>query len=1050
MEEAQLENVHQPGNIPNSVGAIRQKNHILKSLLQERGKLCENDERSIKENLDAVLFLSKQISTELLEKLKSAKEILQTTTEIVTALCELYRANTNSRVSAAHFNYLERTNNFLNRIIAHFKSAENSLYNINCHTGEDVQTACTSGQSQGLSNSELIQQNGNAGGEESKEVEGSLQMLPSNLENNQLMVEVKNCNLGREKGSSLQVSSGSNFRPVQDEGDEKEIKGDHFQAADVCYGSQKGVKNQPGIQSPVEMKDQRGSIKEVNHSTEDKGTDEIFKSGSVGNKSGSKEIRLTAVSETSQADEKILNKLNDQNEITECPAETVKTEDPRAVRVQTNNKDALLDLVLGNEGKCQPANILNSKRLLAELDDQENPQIACYVTAPFIIAQKLLCRIINNRSSMIVSDGEELVSNVISIGCTDSRIKIPLPVRIAIPFTARYQGNYRDIMVKVSDASSHSSYMNPLSLERMCNGHKGSCAEVKIYKLGIYSVVSCLRKETFTVPRKGLALKLSMDSRITLNYLSGSFSVPVVVQSKVQPIDSILLSGMKSRQDIYHPIISTSPLVHIKHPSTQQFRKSITVTLPCPPNPDKKRLGEETDHARAATAMVQKSLSHRIRLTSAPVKKHREAINESLKLLGFNSKDEEWLMMDSVIVKDVQNGLVAFEIAEHLDRFIVVRLSSSVDNSCLIPFIHELEEAIRFTMVNVVMYHKRDNFHHIIVQMAPSKDLQWELVKLREEGYRGPPEPSEEFPMREGEQLILKLSGNIKSLGNDQDMTRGYPLIFHSQRKARLELDVTEVDEFGNYCSPHYKGMAIFYKITKEELTQQWDGAYPMVDNQQYNPVCKLALTLPKREKLLSHSTSTNRITASESTPENMLYWLASELSEEDATMLVTSLRIRRSAIQLVKLTNPDDLTDQIFKLLSMWKKNQPTSTNKIQILTRHLKRCGREDLVEQLCLRANSKILSAEAAEVDLSSKEMPLHSADLPMGFTSAQCTEFIGRVVWKIVNTDFPTISPNVVLYVNKSYYAYQSLRLPSWYYGKEVREPMYGEFQAMSST
>ncbi|XP_078415842.1 death domain-containing protein 1 [Cetorhinus maximus] len=932
MEEAKFGNVSEPGNIFNTIGIIRQKNRVLKTLLQEKGKLYENDEENIKQNLDTVLFLSKQISTELVEKFKSAKETLQTTTEIITALCDPYRANTSHRVTAAHFNYLERTNNFLNHIIISFKSAENNLYNINCRTNKDVQTPRASEQNRGLSNSELVQQNGNAKGEESRKVEGNLQTPPSNSKNNQLIVEVKNCSLGREKGSCLQVSSCSNFQPVQDEGTEKGhiigIKDDYFQAADVCSQSQKGVKNQPGIQSSDEMKDQRRVTKEMNCSIEVKDTDEILKSGSVGNKCGSKEIHLTAVSETSGADEKILNKLNDKNEITECPAEAVKIEDPRG---------------------------WSQRELLAELDDEDDPQIACYVTAPFIIAQKLSCRIINDRSSMVVSDGEELVSNVISIGCTDSRIKIPFPVRVAIPFTACYQGNYRDIMVKVSDATPHSSYMSPISLERMSSGHKGSYAEVKIYKLGIFSVVSCFRKETFTIPRKGLTLKLSMDSRIALTYLPGSFSVPVVVQSKVQPIDSTLLSGMKSRQDIYHPIISTSPLVHIKHPSTQQFRKSITVTLPCPPNPDKKRLGDETDHARAATAMVQRSLSHRIRLMSAPVKKHGEAINESLRLLGFNSKDEEWLVMDNVAVKDVQNGLVAFEIAEHLDRFIVLRLSSSVDNSCLIPFIHDLEEAIRFTMVNVIMYHKRDNFHHIVVQMVPSKDLQWELLKLREEGYRGPPEPSEEFPMREGEQLSLKLSGNIKSLGNDQNMIQGYPLIFHSQRKARLELDLTEVDEFGNYCSPHFKGMAIFYKITKEELTQQWDGAYHMADNQQYNPVSKLALTLPKREKLLSHSTAVNKVTSLETTSENLFYWLASELSEEDAITLVTSLCIRRSAIQLVKLTNPDHLTDQIFKLLNMWKKNLPTSTNKIQILSRHLKRCGREDLAEQLWSKQDS-----------------------------------------------------------------------------------------------
>ncbi|GCC24673.1 hypothetical protein chiPu_0003075 [Chiloscyllium punctatum] len=306
------------------------------------------------------------------------------------------------------------------------------------------------------------------------------------------------------------------------------------------------------------MEDQSRAIKEMNCSSEVKDTDGILKSRSVGHKCRGEEIHLPAFSETGEVDEKKLNTLNDKNEmITECPTEAVKMEERRD---------------------------WSQRELFAEMNGKDDPQTACYVTAPLIIVQKLLCRILNNKSPMVVNDGEELVSNVISIECTDSKITIPFPVKIAIPFSARYQGNYREIMV--------------------------------------------------------------------------------------QPIDSTLLSGLKSRQDIYHPIISTSPLVHIKHPSTLQFRKSVMVTLPCPPNPDKKKLGDEKDNARAATAMVHRSSSHRIRhrLMSAPVKRHGEAINEPLKLLGFNSKIEEWLIMDNVTMKDMQNGLVAFEIAENLDR----------------------------------------------------------------------------------------------------------------------------------------------------------------------------------------------------------------------------------------------------------------------------------------------------------------------------------------------------------------------------------------------
>lgn len=75
-------------------------------------------------------------------------------------------------------------------------------------------------------------------------------------------------------------------------------------------------------------------------------------------------------------------------------------------------------------------------------------------------------------SSLVVSDNEELVSNVITVECSDVEKEIPFPICIAIPFTARYRGNYRDIMVKVSDVNLGSSYLTPNSLEGMRRSYK--------------------------------------------------------------------------------------------------------------------------------------------------------------------------------------------------------------------------------------------------------------------------------------------------------------------------------------------------------------------------------------------------------------------------------------------------------------------------------------------------------------------------------------------------------------------------------------------------
>lgn len=84
------------------------------------------------------------------------------------------------------------------------------------------------------------------------------------------------------------------------------------------------------------------------------------------------------------------------------------------------------------------------------------------------------------------------------------------------------------------------------------------------------------------------------------------------------------------------------------------------------------------------------------------------------------------------------------------------------------------------------------------------------------------------------------------SAENGKDFGRAYRLIFHSQRKPRLELHIKELDEFGNHSSPHYKGTAVFYKITRGMITKDWKQPLPHSNYQHQSPLCKLPLTLPK------------------------------------------------------------------------------------------------------------------------------------------------------------------------------------------------------------
>ncbi|XP_066243144.1 death domain-containing protein 1 isoform X4 [Saccopteryx leptura] len=614
-----------------------------------------------------------------------------------------------------------------------------------------------------------------------------------------------------------------------------------------------------------------------------------------------------------------------------------------------------------SESLKQKSNIME-KEYLDVLSDDTGPQVSCYITAPSYLLQHLECRITNSMSSLILNDNEELVSNVITVECSDMEKKIPFPICIAIPFTARYRGSYKDIMVKVCDINLHSSYLTPSSLEGMRGSYTGTCAEVKVYKLGIFSVVSCLKRESFTVTKKGLTLKPSMDSRVSVHCPPGVFSSPVLVQLKVQPVDPSLVANLKTQQDASYAVLSTTPLVHVQLPSTHPFQKPVTVFLPCSLHPEKRNLGPANDHRRAASTITKRIVPlYFNRTKSASIRKPGTNACESLKLLGFRSRDSGWFGLDDVVVRTVQNGLISFELCEHLERFIVLHLSSMVDNSYLVSFVKSLEEAMLSTSACVVLFYQKDKPHRAVILVVPSKDLSQVLRSLRSEAVSSPPEPSRHFQVREGEQLLLRFTGNIFASSNGKDYGKEYKLIFHLQRKPRLELQLKEVDEFGNYSCSHYKGTIEVYKVPKGKAAHKLDQSLILNENHFQLPVCKLPLRLPKHEKLINRPQSTKRISTDPlgARWEELLSWLAAELTQDSARSLSASLPLRRSAVQLIQLKNPGDLPQQVHELLSFWKKSLPNSTDKLRLLARHLRKIGRNDLSEELKVKWENQVFA-------------------------------------------------------------------------------------------
>ncbi|XP_045920508.1 death domain-containing protein 1 isoform X2 [Micropterus dolomieu] len=593
-------------------------------------------------------------------------------------------------------------------------------------------------------------------------------------------------------------------------------------------------------------------------------------------------------------------------------------------------------------------------------DSRSDVPDACFIRAPKGVAEVLRYEVADTLSGLMVTGSEELVSRVIRVKAQDEA-NFHFPVTVAVPFCARYRGNYKDVAVKIVDGGMRASYVTPVTTEGTYGGQRGSFAEVRVYSLGLFAVVSCLKRENYTVPTRGLSLKLPMDPRICLNYLPGSFTAPVMAQIMIQPLDAILLAAIKSRSDAYHSVVSTSPLLYLTHPSTQPLRRPLTLTLPCPPNLEKKRhtRGQGEEQEARVSLLWDQPASHKRRVLGASVKSKMTS-NELLIVLG--SRDKQWSALDKVTVRNQQNGLVSFELTENFDRLLVVRLLSPLQPRHLTFLAEELEESVCRHAVTVVLQRRQDEPHAVLVAALPSRDLGWELSKLRAQGYSGLPESSPEISMCEGDLLLLRFSGNITSTGrvsagtqNDHHVPHGR-ITFHSQQKNHLLVHLTEVDPFGNYSSPYYKGTAMFYKVAKGQL--EWRGDDPVLTDTKLlgDPVCKLPLTLPKKVRTINRPVIA-RVKLCEETDslsDSLLLWLSGELSEEEVALLVLSLRLRRSAAQLVKLRAGDSLSTQAFHVLAMWRRGLPAASHqpKASQLAHCLAKSGRPDLARELLLR--------------------------------------------------------------------------------------------------
>ncbi|XP_071491719.1 uncharacterized protein [Diadema antillarum] len=627
----------------------------------------------------------------------------------------------------------------------------------------------------------------------------------------------------------------------------------------------------------------------------------------------------------------------------------------------------------------------------------------------------LVCCYDNELSTNVVDDSEEMVSNVVRLRHEDDDDDnaegddLGAPIVVAIPYTVSGRmASTREFVVKMRGREDEEWQIVPtLALEGAFAEHKGVFAEVKTSRLGSFAVVAKLARDKQTITKKGGTVKSSADHRVTISYPVGACSL-ISVSLQVQPAENVV-SEIKARLRHCAELITASPIVHMTHSSKKPFEKPITITIPCPPNPHKSsdssgsssegggvtggvggggsgggKRGEK-DKAQSNMEPLRPEGVVVIRATKSSIF-GGDPSQDALYVLGRQGSSAQWNEMEDVPIKQVKKDVVAVDIQEPMDKLVILRVAQDArfPIKCIAG---TFERALQIRYAKLIFFHKEDEPHKAVVACVPTKQMDNAMRKLNNEGYFGPPDPSDEIPVTEGQEITLRFSGNVRMVGKDE-----LKLNYHSHRRTYHYIKLREVNRFGNHSSPEYRGCAEFYgtaRVTlediedpeetmlreaeakaKEKKTEKENKPISLKEEKKIKDtkaadqsaffkkapdlLSKLHVSLPKPDPDQPLPPSRYRTTAIDAggiVCNANLRWLSNELGNEWES-LGAYLGLRKSRLQSIKRNNPDSQDQQIFDMLVTWRSMLPKAYNKERKICSALTRCGRYDLAEELRYR--------------------------------------------------------------------------------------------------
>lgn len=591
------------------------------------------------------------------------------------------------------------------------------------------------------------------------------------------------------------------------------------------------------------------------------------------------------------------------------------------------------------------------------------------------------------------SENEELVSSILSIEHTESQETLPDKIVVCIPFRPTKQApghNSKEVVIKV-EKDGHWTCLE--TREESIDSYKETkFAAAEIRTLGRMAVFSRLKRDYATVSKRGGKVTSSYDPRISLTIPRDGISGKDHILMEVQPVDSSSLNDLKNRSKTCKGLLNSSPIVHMEF-ETSEFKKPVTVTVPCPPNPIKAKkiaaMRKAKEEKMKNPPKVQVLLPHEIEAMEkekqkSKLQKMQEQLaaeenkveepkptkwymgdyannedDENDNLFLISAQGNKWTPVENVNIMQVKLDLLQFDLDKPLEKFMVLRTKTNVHEDTIGHMASEMSEFLSQKFVQVILKQKSEDPFDTVMSVVPQSKTDKTLKKLSQEGYDDGPEPSQVLSINEGDIIEVGFRGNIKN--KDEE---GIQFVYNSNLKSETEFYACEVDKYLQKNFPVYRGVVEVYRKYKVKTTTKRKRRDSVDDNKDEQPfeykrdkMCELAINIPKyhveqnstvvRAPVTIHNTS-------DVVNEQLMRFVAEELGDE-WKVVASHLNVSKPRVQaIIRNMQYGDQSDADarFDMLMTWLKKTPKAVDKVMCLSSALLKSGRGDLAEEIKAR--------------------------------------------------------------------------------------------------